>query len=172
MPRDERGHLLQVYLSVDRAGARTPLCPGQPLVGANALWVSVELDTASYVRMVFVTPDGETGELMRQDDAELTRQAVFRAPQELIHHAFGEAQLFIAASRIPLHEADPTIGSLFDLIHDTGILVERDGTLRPPPTNSRPAVQQLHLAADTQTLHADFDERGVAMLTVSLRADP
>jgi hypothetical protein len=165
-------HALEVYVSVDRAGQRSPLCPGQPLAGADALWVRVELDTVSYVRMVFVTPDGETGELLRQDLADLTREALFRVPRELISRALGEAELFIVASRAPLEQADPGIAAMFNVIRETGVLVDRDGTLSPPRESTEPPGQGLQLDVATRTFYADFDDKGVALLSLPLRADP
>jgi hypothetical protein len=134
------------------------------------LWVSVEIDTASYVRLVYSTPDGGSGEVVRQDAADLTREALFRAPRGLLSSAPGEVQLVVVASRAPLEESDPALGAMLDVIRETGTLVDRDGSLRPPdePSGSEP----WRLDFGPQALHADFDERGVALLTVSLHAAP
>jgi hypothetical protein len=167
-----RARALEVYVEVDRAGQRTPLCPGQPLVGADALWVSVELETASYVRMVFVTPDGETGELLRQDIADLTREALFRAPKDLVSRALGEAELFIVATHVPLEQADPGIAAMFDVIRETGVIVDRDGSIRPPRQDPPQPSEGLRLDVQTHTLYADFDDKGVALLSLPLRAKP
>ena len=165
-------HSLEVYLSVIRDTQKQPLCPGQHLSAEDELWVDVELDTASHVRLVFVSPDGEAGELLRQDQADLTRVAMFRAPEGLLSRAAGEAQLVIVASREPLSTTDPMMDSIFDLIRDQGTLVERDGSVRPPPPGSAPPLEGVRLDLSAGGLHADFDERGMAMLTIPLRAAP
>jgi hypothetical protein len=167
-PHPEQGHSFEVYLELKQAGGKRPFCPGQSLASGE-LWVTVELDTASHVRMVYVAPDGEAGELLRQDEADLTRSAMFRAPDGLLVRASGEAQLVIVASRAPLGESDPVMGSMFDVIRETGTLVERDGSLRPPPPGQEPA-SAVQLDATTTAMHADFDEHGVAMLTIPLRS--
>lgn len=164
----EPGHALEVYLSVAREADKRPLCPGMMLTEADALWISVELDTASYVRMVFIAPDGQAGELQRQDEADLTRMAIFRAPEGLLAHAPGEAQLVLVASRDPLETADSSMQLMLDVIRDTGTLVDRDGSLHPPPPGTEPPPDLMHLDA-SKNLFADFDDKGVAMLTISLR---
>lgn len=171
-PHPDEGHSLEVYLSVLRGAQKQPLCPGQHLSASDELWVDVELDTASHVRLVFVAPDGEAGELLRQDEADLTRVALFRAPEGLLAHAAGEAQLVIVASREPLSSSDPMMGSIFDLIREQGTLVERDGSVRPPPPGAGPSLEGVSLDLGPEGLHADFDARGLAMLTIPLRAAP
>ena len=171
-PHPEEGHSLEVYLSVLRDAQKQPLCPGQHLRASDELWVDVELDTASHVRLVFVAADGEAGELLRQDQADLTRVAMFRAPEGLLSRAAGEAQLVIVASREPLSSSDPMMGSIFDLSRDQGTLVERDGSVRPPPPGSGPSLDGVSLDLGAEGLHADFDARGLAMLTIPVRAAP
>jgi hypothetical protein len=170
-PHPGEGHSLEVYLAIKQAGERRAFCPGQRLDSTAELWVTVELDVASHVRMVYVSPDGEAGELLRQDEAYLTRSAMFRAPDGLLVRTPGEAQLVIVASRQPLEESDPVIGSMLDVIRDTGTLVERDGSLRPPPPGTEPA-SGVSLDVGGKGLHADFDENGVAMLMIPLRSAP
>lgn len=166
VPKD--GHSLQVYLSVMRGEAKRPLCPGQPLSDKDALWISVELETDAYVRMVFIAPDGQAGELMHQGEADLSRTAEFRAPQGLLAHAPGEAQLFLVASKAPLAQSDETMQLMLDLIRETGTFVDRDGTLHPPE-NAAPPPEMMQLEA-SDNLFADFDEKGMAMLAISLQA--
>lgn len=170
-PHPDEPHSLEVFLAVSRnAGPQRPLCPGARLEAEDSLWVTVELDTASQVRMVYSAADGESGELLRQDEADLTRRAVFRAPQGLLVRSAGQAELLIVASREPLAEADPEMGGMLDVIRDTGTLVDRDGSLRPPPPGVETAsAGGLDLGA--QGLHADFDENGVAILSLTLTAD-
>jgi hypothetical protein len=171
LPHPQEGHALEVYLAVGQFDGKQTLCPGSPLAASDELWVTVELDVASYVRMVFVAPDGETGELLRQDEADLTRSALFRAPEGLLSRVSGEAQLVVVASRQSLAESDPVMHATLDIIRDTGTLVQRDGSLRPPPPGSEPAGA-VRLDLGQLGLHADFDERGVAMLTIPLRTMP
>jgi hypothetical protein len=169
-PGDE--HSLQVRLAAERAGTRRALCPGHALDGADSLWVSVELASASFVRMVYVAPSGETGELMRQDAADFAREAHFRAPEGLMTAAFGDAQLVIVASRAPLREADPMLASMLDVIHETGVVVERDGTLTPPSRRAAPGPEAQLFNLGNEALFADFDAHGVAVLTLNLRTSP
>lgn len=152
-----------------RDGERRPLCNGQDLTQADTLWVTVELDTASFIRMVFVTPDGETGEVVRQDAADLTREAMFRAPRGLMTAASGEAQLVIVASRDALDEADPLLAAMLDAIHETGVLVDRDGSLKRPETGPSQAQAPLFNVDNEEALAADFDHHGVAVLPISLQ---
>jgi hypothetical protein len=170
-PHPDEGHSFEVYLVIKQASGKRPFCPGQELSAGDELWVNVELDTASQVRLVYLSPDGEAGELLRQDEADLTRSALFRAPEGLLVRTPGEAQLVIVASRAPLDESDPVMGTMLDVIRDTGTLVQRDGSLRPPPPGQEPA-SGVQLDSDMRGLHADFDERGVAMLTIPLRSGP
>jgi hypothetical protein len=170
-PHPEEGHSFEVYLAVKQPSGQRPFCPGERLHSGDELWVTVELDTASHVRMVYVSPEGEAGELLRQDEADLTRSAMFRAPDGLLVRTPGEAQLVIVASRAPLGESDPVMGTMFDVIRDTGTLVQRDGSLRPPPPGQEPAGA-MRLDVGTTGLHADFDENGVAMLMIPLRSAP
>ncbi len=164
----EQGHDLEIYLAVVRDGKQRPLCPGEVLTEADVLWINVDLDLASHVRMVFIAPDGQAGELVRQDEADQTRQATFRAPEGLLAHAPGEAQLFVVASQTPLEESDPTMQMMLDVIRDTGTLVDRDGSLRPPPPGTAPPPDMLKLDT-SENLFANFDEHGVVMLAISLR---
>lgn len=166
----EQGHGLEIYLAVARDEKPRPLCPGEVLHETDALWISVDLDIASYVRMVFIAPDGQAGELARQDEADQTRQATFRAPKGLLAHAPGEAQLFVVASQTPLEESDATMQMMLDVIRDTGTLVDRDGALHPPPAGSAAPPEMLKLET-SKNLFADFDDHGVAMLAISLRTD-
>jgi hypothetical protein len=171
-PHPQDGHSLEVYLSIYRAEQKQPLCPGQRLSEGDELWVDVELDTASYVRLVYVSPDGEAGELLRQDHADQTRVALFRAPDGLLVRSAGEAQLVIVASREPLSASDPMMDSMLDVIRETGTLVERDGSVRPPPPGAPPPLEGVQLDLGADGLHTDFDERGVAMLMIPLRTGP
>lgn len=162
------GHGLEIYLSVDRDGDKRPLCPGEVLSARDTLLIGVDLDIASHVRMVFIAPDGQAGELLRQDEADLTRAANFRAPEGLLAYAAGEAQLFIVASQEPLEQSDATMQMMLDVIRDTGTLVDRDGSLRPPPPGSAAPPDMLKLET-SEDLFADFDDKGMAMLAISLR---
>lgn len=166
------GHALQVYLEADRTGTLSPLCVGHNLTSADVLWVTVEIATDAYVRTVFVTPDGQTGELLRQDTETRTRRARFQAPRGLMTRAPGEAEFVVVASRDPLHDADPTMASMLRVIRETGVLVDHEGNLTPPlrePGDDTPE-QLLNLGSDS--LYADFDEHGVAVLTLTLQASP
>jgi hypothetical protein len=165
------GHDLELYLLVERNGAREPLCPGEPLSQDDTLWITVELELLAHVRMIYVAPDGQTGELVRQDQADMTRVAIFRAPEGLLAETRGEAQLFVVASREPLDTVDPTLATMLDLIRETGTLVDREGNLHPPTAEASAPLEILRLDA-TGDLHSDFDEHGVAMLGVALRARP
>jgi hypothetical protein len=171
-PGGRGDHTLLVSLAVDREGQRGALCRGQQLTAADTLWVTVDLDTASYVRMVFVTPLGETGEVMRQDAADLTREALFRAPRGLMAHAQGDVQLVIVASRDPLTEVDPMLSSMLDVIRDTGVIVDRDGSLKAVGSGQgmKPEEQLFNIGSGALT--ADFDGNGVAVLTLSLHTAP
>ncbi len=163
-------HVLHVYLSVMRDGQRRPLCNGQDLTDDDTLWVTAELDTASFIRMVFVTPDGEAGEVIRQDAANLTREAMFRAPRGLMSHGSGEAQLVLVASRDDLNEIDPMLSAMLDVIRDTGILVDRDGSLQRPEGGTAQTSEPLFAVDSTDVLSADFDPHGVAVLPISLQS--
>jgi hypothetical protein len=165
-------HSLEVHLSAERDGRVHALCPGHPLTSADELFVNVDLDRASHVRMVFVSPDGESGEVMRQELAEIDAHAVFRAPRGLFTHERGEAQLVIVASHRPLAESDPLLASMLDAIRDTGVLVDREGHLRRGAHATGEHAQELPVDVRSQQLHADFDERGVALLTVALHTAP
>ncbi len=167
----EPGHALEVYLTVERDSTRRPLCPGEVLTDRDSLWLSVELEFASHVRVVYIAADGQAGEVLRQDEADLTRSAIFRAPEGLLAHADGEVQLFVVASREPLAESDPIIHAMLNVIRDTGTLVEPDGSLRAPPPGTAPPSDILKFEA-SENLFANFDELGVAMLAIALRARP
>ena len=80
----------------------------------------------------------------------------------------GEAQLFLVASQAPLEESDATMQMMLDVLRDTGTLVDRDGSLRPPPPGTAPPPDMLKLET-SKNLFADFDDHGVAMLAISLR---
>lgn len=165
-----KGHTLQVYFTVDREGQRRPLCRGQDLTDSDTLWVTVELDTASFIRMVFVTPDGQTGEVIRQDAADMTREAMFRSPRGLMTGGTGEGQLVIVASRDLLDEVDPLLAAMLDAIRETGLLVDRDGSLnRKSHAAAQPEVPMFNVDSE-ETLHADFDAQGVAVLPLSLQS--
>jgi hypothetical protein len=165
------GHALQVYLEADRGGATRPLCVGHDLTGADTLWLVVEVVSDVYVRTIFVTPDGQTGELLREDAEGLTREARFHAPRGLMTRSSGEAQFVVVASQKPLHHADPTMASM-QVIRETGVLVDHEGRLTPPmhETDANPEEQLLNLGSDS--LYADFDAHGVAVLTLTLQATP
>ena len=165
----EAGHALSVSLSRSRDGQKRPLCAGEALTASDALWISVELATEAHVRLVFIAPDGQAGELLHQEEQELTRSAEFRAPQGLLSHADGEAQLFLVASQQPLAESDATMALMLDLIRDTGTLVDRDGALHPPAQSSAPPPELMKLDI-SENLFADYDDQGMAMLAISLRA--
>ncbi len=166
------GHSLEVYLSAAHGAdkPKRPLCPGQALGANDAVFIHVELESEAHVRLVYIAPDGHAGELMHQEEAELTRSALFRAPRGLLSHAQGEAQLFVVASKRALADSDAALQLMLDTIRETGTLVDRDGSLHPPAAiNAPPAeIMQLELSDD---LFADFDDNGMAMLAFSLRAD-
>jgi hypothetical protein len=164
-------HAVEVHLLSERDGHIYPFCPGEPLTSSDALWVSVDLDSASHVRMVFVSPNGESGEVLMQDDVDVTRAAVFRAPSDLFARARGEAQLVIVASRGILGDADPPLAAMLDAIRDTGVVVERDGSIYRN-ANGASGLQELPVDLSSQALHAEFDARGVALVTLSLRTAP
>ncbi len=170
--RAAHGHALQVYLEADRSGRREPLCVGQELTGADTLWVLVEVASDAYVRAIFITPDGQTGELLRENTDDLTRLARFHAPRGLMTRAAGEAQFVVVASRTPLKRADPAMASMLQVIHETGVLVDHQGRLTPPlhEADTNPEEALLNLASDA--LYADFDAHGVAVLTLTLQATP
>ena len=170
--RAAHGHALQVYLEADRSGQPKPLCVGQELTGADTLWVIVEIATDAYVRAIFITPDGQTGELLRDNASALTRMARFQAPRGLMTRAAGEAQFVVVASRTPLERADPAMASMLQVIHETGVLVDHQGRLTPPmhEAHANPEEALLNLASDS--LYADFDAHGVAVLTLTLHATP
>jgi hypothetical protein len=163
-------HALEVYLFVERDGVMDSLCPGQPLTSSDALWVGVDLDLASHVRMVFVSPAGESGEVLRQELGGSGEEAVFRAPRGLFTRERGDAQLVIVASRSALAEADPLLASMLDTIRETGVLVDRDGQIVHTAQAAGPPALPMDLRS--QALHADFDERGVALLTLTLHTSP
>jgi hypothetical protein len=165
----EAGHALSVSLSLARDEQRRPLCPGQALTPSDALWISVELEAEAHVRLIYIAPDGQAGELLHQEDRDLIDHAVFRAPKGLLSRADGEAQLFLIASKQPLTESDATMALLLDLIRDTGTLVARDGSLQPAAQGSvaPPDLMKLDIS---ENLFADFDDKGMAMLAISLRA--
>lgn len=162
-------HALEVYLFVERDGVMDSLCPGQPLTSSDALWVGVDLDLASHVRMVFVSPAGESGEVLRQELGN-GEEAVFRAPRGLFTRERGDAQLVIVASRSALGEADPLLSSMLDTIRETGVLVDSDGQIVQKGQSAGPPALPMDLRS--QALHADFDERGVALLTLTLHTAP
>ena len=129
-----------------------------------------ELDRDGHVDLIYVDPEGHAGYLDQRGTSELTRRAVFQAPAGLLTHKVGEAQLFIVASEKPLVEADPTMYALLQAIHETGTHVDRQGGIHPA-RDPDPTAEALHF--DTQAeMHADFNEWGVAMLGLSLRAAP
>jgi hypothetical protein len=161
------GHSVEVYLSVGENGAKRPLCPGAPLHVKEALRIEVELDRAAYVDLIFVDPAGHAGALERQDTADLTRVAEFRAPSGLLTHHPGVAELFVVASEEPLEELDPTLHALLKVIHETGISVDRHGSIHPGQIREDEG-RPLHF--DTQAeMFTDFDDNGLAMLALSLR---
>jgi hypothetical protein len=145
---------------------------GHDLTGADTLWLVVEVVSDVYVRTIFVTPDGQTGELLREDMETLTRTARFHAPRGLMTRSPGEAQFVVVASRQPLQQADPTMASMLQVIRETGVLVDPEGRLTPPlhETDANPEEQLLNLGSDS--LYADFDAHGVAVLTLTLQATP
>lgn len=167
-PLEQTPHDLQAYLSVERDGKRLPLCPGQDLHSTEWLWVTVEIDAPSYVRMIFTNADGEAGVVQRLDATGMTREANFRAPPGVLGTGDGDAQLMVVASLSPLVEADPMVHALLEAIRETGNVVDADGHLRPPPPGAEPAAIPMELGGPTRGLFADFDERGVAMLPVLL----
>lgn len=166
------GHAIQVYLEADRTGRLTPLCVGHDLTSADALWVTVEIATDAYVRTVFVTPDGQTGELLRQHADDRTRSARFQAPRGLMTRSPGEAEFVVVASRDPLHDADPTMASMLNVIRETGVLVDHEGNLTPPMREADDHTEDQLLNLGSDSLYADFDEHGVAVLTLTLQASP
>ncbi|MFT3921635.1 MAG: hypothetical protein QM778_03785 [Myxococcales bacterium] len=168
----DHGHALHVYLAADRTGDKNPLCPGQVLTGADTLWASVEVSVDCYVRMIFVTPDGQTGEVLRTDSGRPVRQAIFQAPRGLLTRASGEAQLVVVASRKSLSASDPAMASMLEVIRETGVLVDEHGRLTPPLRADEGTPEDQLLNLGTRALYADFDEHGVAVLTLSLHTSP
>lgn len=170
--RETEGHALHVYLGVDRGGRRASLCAGQDLTGADTLWISVEVATDAYVRTIFVTPDGETGELLREDANGLTRVARFQAPRGLMTRSTGDAQFVVVVARNRLHESDPTMAAMLDVIRETGVLVDHEGRLTPPMRAVEGNPEEILLNLGTDSLYADFDDNGVAVLTLTLHSTP
>ncbi len=167
-----QGHALQVYLEAARTGGSTPLCVGQNLTSEDVLWVTVEVGTEAYIRTVFVTPDGQTGELIRQNSEQRTRRARFLAPRGLMTRAPGEAEFVVVASQSPLREADPTLSAMLNVIRETGVPVDDEGNVTPPMRAADDATEDQLLNLGSDSLYADFDEHGVAVLTLSLHASP
>lgn len=161
-----------MYLEADRTGRLTPLCVGQDLTSADALWVTVEVGTDAYIRTVFVTPDGQTGELIRQDSEDRTKRARFQAPRGLMTRSPGEAEFVVVASQLPLHEADPTMSAMLRVIRETGVLVDHQGNVTPPMRAADDTTEDQLLNLGSDSLYADFDEHGVAVLTLTLHASP
>jgi hypothetical protein len=156
-----RVHQLAVSLSVGHGAERKPLCPGESLRTHDPLVVAVESASEAYLRLVFVSADGQVSEWLSSPPQDITRKASFRSPEGALSNIAGEGQLFLVASLQPLAETDPIMQGMLDVIRETAAPPSERGF-----TRSAEVLQIETLAG----LEADFDENGVVMLAIDLHA--